>query len=489
MISQTELAVAKTAFLDQHPEFDVDSLRATEYRRLDEQGHVYLDYTGGGLYAQSQVDEHMAMLRDGVWGNPHSHNPTSQAMTDLVEQARAYVLTYFNADPTEYDVIFTPNASGALKLVGESYPFTADSRYVVLFDNHNSVNGIREFARGRGADVTYIRTHRPEMRVDPDELSNTLEQLEPDAFNLFAFPGQSNFTGVKHDLRWIDEAQTRGWHVLMDAAAYTPTNRLDLSQYQPDFVSMSFYKMFGYPTGIGALVARKAALSQLQRPWFAGGTISITSVQGPGWHFLNEGHAAFEDGTVNYLSIPAVEIGLRHIESVGIDHISDRVRALTGWLLEQMDALHHSNGRQLVQIYGPLTTKMRGGTITFNLDDPEGIRLDDRRVEMLGGQQNISLRTGCFCNPGSGEIIHEISRDWMAGVFDGADHAVSFNELYEKAACELDLYPSSVRISVGLATNFEDAHRFVTFLKSFVDRGADTVNTIPVGERRSIDTA
>ena len=50
-------------------------LRRTEYGRLDAGGHVYLDYTGAGLYADSQLDEHVALLRDGVFGNPHSRQP------------------------------------------------------------------------------------------------------------------------------------------------------------------------------------------------------------------------------------------------------------------------------------------------------------------------------------------------------------------------------------------------------------------------------
>ena len=61
--------------------------------------------------------------------------------------------------------------------------------------------------------------------------------------------------------------------MLLDAAAFVPTNRLDLSTLQPDFVPISFYKMFGYPTGVGALIARKRVLGKLHCPWFAGGTI------------------------------------------------------------------------------------------------------------------------------------------------------------------------------------------------------------------------
>jgi molybdenum cofactor sulfurtransferase len=147
------------AFLREYPTYPtthiIDDLRAVEYARLDLGGHIYLDYTGGGLYADSQLRRHHRLLAEHVFGNPHSSNPTSQAATHLVEGTREYILKFFNADPDEYLAIFTSNASGALKLIGESYPF-ANGRYLLTFDNHNSVNGIREFAHARGADVTYI---------------------------------------------------------------------------------------------------------------------------------------------------------------------------------------------------------------------------------------------------------------------------------------------------------------------------------------------
>lgn len=486
--SPKNYVTAEADFKSRYPDYDERSLRQKEYSRLDQTGHIYLDYTGGGLYAKSQIEAHTRMLTEGVWGNPHSHNPTSQAMTTLVEQARNYVLRYFNADPKEYDVIFTPNASGALKLIGESYPFTDQSRYLVIYDNHNSVNGIREFARSRGAEVCYIRTEMPELRLNREQVLKELDHLDRSAFNLFAFPGQSNFSGVKHDLTWIEEARQRGWHVLLDAAAFVPTSRLDLQRWKPDFVSLSFYKMFGYPTGLGALIARKSALKTLQRPWFAGGTITITSVQGTGWHYLIDGHAAFEDGTVNYLGIPAIEIGLRYIESVGIDWIQHQVASLTGWLLNEMSSITHDNGTPMVQIYGPLTTEKRGGTIAFNLDDPDGKRFDYRRVEMLAARANISLRTGCFCNPGTGEIVHDLARDDMATVFQSST-AIAFDELFDMCSTEYDKYPSSIRISVGIASNFADVFAFMTFLESFRNRPAGEINAIPISPRQSVDTA
>src|SRR5512136_731038 len=108
-------------FLRRYPEYAgtaaLDALRASEYSRLDRQQHVYLDYTGGGLYADSQISQHQQLLSTRVFGNPHSSNPSSQAATQLVEDTRDYILRYFNAPLDEYTLVFTQNASGALKLV------------------------------------------------------------------------------------------------------------------------------------------------------------------------------------------------------------------------------------------------------------------------------------------------------------------------------------------------------------------------------------
>jgi len=138
-------------FLRGNPDYErtrlLDELRRTEYGYLDEQGHVYLDYTGAGLAARSQYRAHTERLAGTLFGNPHSSNPTSEAATELVERARARVLRHFNADPDRYAAVFTANATGAARLVGEAYPFSRRTRLVLTVDNHNSVNGLREFAR------------------------------------------------------------------------------------------------------------------------------------------------------------------------------------------------------------------------------------------------------------------------------------------------------------------------------------------------------
>ena len=476
MVSEPQgLTAAYVDFKKAYPDYGstkaLDELRAAEYGRLDQKGVVYLDYTGAGLYSDSQIRQHMALLRDSVFGNPHSINEASEAATLWVDRVRAYVLEFFNASPDEYVAIFTSNATAAIKLVGESYPFAPGDRYLLTFDNHNSVNGIREFARSKGAAIEYVPVIPPELRIDESSLRKQLDM--PGGRNLFAYPAQSNLSGVQFSLEWIAEAQSRGWDVLLDCAAFVPTNCLDLGRWHPDFVAMSFYKLFGYPTGVGCLLARKSALAKLSRPWFAGGTITIASVQADD-HHLAEGEAAFEEGTINYLSLPAVEFGLRHMASIGVDTIHRRVGCLMSWLLGELKFLRHATGVPLVRIYGPTDMRMRGGNLALNFYDADGKLLDHRHIESRANQSRICLRAGCFCNPGASEVAHGLSKEQMAEAFKD-DERMTLDQFLSVLEQKDGQSAGAVRVSLGLASNFADVYSFAQFARSLLDISAKEI--------------
>jgi len=467
MAAATEFERFLVEFPDYRATSALDELRAADYTQLDQGGHTYLDYTGACLYATSQVREHTAWMASGLFGNPHSGSPASSAATAAVESTRRDVLRWFNGT-RDYVCVFTQNASAALKLVGESYPFAEGSRLLPTADNHNSVNGVRQYALAKGATVEYAALTFPELRLDRDDVVARLAPPGPGTPRLFAFPAQSNFSGVKHPLELVADAHRHGWDVLLDAAAFAPTNRLDLEVVQPDFVSISFYKMFGYPTGVGCLLARRDALARLQRPWFAGGTVNFATVQARA-HLLSPGEAGFEDGTLNFLAIPAVAIGLRHLERAGLERIATRVHCLTGWLLQELLALKHANGRSLVRIYGPATTTMRGGVVTMNFYDPDGHLLDYRRIEELAGARRISLRTGCFCNPGTGETAEHITEEDILAALDQS-HDMSLPRFLQFITHRGGKSAGAIRVSVGIASNFDDVQRFVDFAASMRDQ-------------------
>ncbi|MGW6330810.1 aminotransferase class V-fold PLP-dependent enzyme [Nocardia rhamnosiphila] len=475
-------------FLAAHPDYEstgaLDVLRSAEYRYLDDGGVVYLDYAGAGLAATAQQRAHQERLAGQCFGNPHSENPTSKAATEVVEQARRAVLAHLNADPEEYCAIFTANATAACRIVGEAYPFSRGTRYVMTSDNHNSVIGIREYAAARGGRVAYVAIDTPDLRTSDGALRTALRPHRT-AFRtsgtarrgLFAYPAQSNFTGVQHPLDWIEIAHECGYDVLLDAAAYLPTNTLDLGVVTPDFVPISWYKLFGYPTGVGCLVARRTTLAALRRPWFAGGTIAAASLQGD-WHVMADDESAFEDGTLNFLAIPDVTFGIGWLRDIGLDTVHRRVICLTGWLLDQLRSLTHDNGAPMVRIYGPEDTVRRGGTVAFNFLDPDGIVLDERLIAAESAAAGISLRTGCFCNPGAGEAAFGISLPVLRRLF--GTRLATMDEYV--AALGL---PSggAIRVSFGAASSIADVQTFLGFAMSTYRNRSATKEGLPPRER------
>ena len=97
----------------------------------------------------------------------------------------------------------------------------------------------------------------------------------------------------------IEYAASLGYHTLLDAAALAPSSTISLCDYpELDAMAVSFYKMFGFPTGVGALIVKESFLAKLKRPWFAGGNVDVVQVPGSlvtRSHFANE---QFEVGIV-----------------------------------------------------------------------------------------------------------------------------------------------------------------------------------------------
>ncbi|HXA18351.1 MAG TPA: aminotransferase class V-fold PLP-dependent enzyme [Thermoanaerobaculia bacterium] len=436
-----------------------DALRDREFSRLDAQHHAYLDYTGSALYGDSQLRAHHALLRDGLFGNPHSDSATSRASTEVIESARRMVLRFFDVDEATHDVCFVANTSAAIKLVAESYPFSPESSFILSADNHNSVNGIREYARRAGARVRYLPLDG-ELRMSDAELFLCEESLR--GGGLVAFPAQSNFSGVQHPLDLVMKARALGFDVLLDVAAFAPSHGLSLRQCPADFVALSFYKLFGYPTGIGALVARRDALARLRRPWFAGGTVLYASAAADA-HRLRPRHEAFEDGTPNFLGISALDAGFELLAEVGMPRLTAHVAQLTGDLLDDLRALRHGNGIPLVHVYGPRDTTDRGGAVAFNVCGRDGSPIPYSQVEARARRAGVSLRGGCFCNPGASEAAFGLDATRIAACFDSLGEGFTAERF---AACS-NTAVGAVRASVGLANNADDIRRAVGVVASF----------------------
>ena len=75
-------------------------------------------------------------------------------------------------------------------------------------------------------------------------------------------------------------------------------------------------------------------------------------------------------------------------------------------------------------------------------------------IEYSASQCNLSLRTGCMCNPGGAASLLGIQKD-MQKLYPG----VTLNDFQRHMGRELGV----VRVSLGLASDFQDVWRVVQF--------------------------
>ncbi|XP_057454448.1 molybdenum cofactor sulfurase isoform X2 [Lotus japonicus] len=468
----------------------IDQIRATEFKRL--QDTVYLDHAGATLYSEMQMESVFKDLTSNVYGNPHSQSDSSSATSEIVSAARQQVLKYCNASPKDYTCIFTSGATAALKLVGEAFPWSCNSNFMYTMENHNSVLGIREYALGQGATAVSVDIEEDvHPRITRETVSTKislhqeqrrkvvgLPEGEPtgDVYNLFAFPSECNFSGLRFDLDLVNIikedssrffgfssiCKNKQWLVLIDAAKGCATMPPDLSKYPADFVAISFYKLFGYPTGLGALIVQNDAAKLLKKTYFSGVAASIADID---FVKRREGiEELFEDGTVSFLSIASIRQGFKILDSLTVSAISRHTTSLALYARKMLLALRHENGSNLCILYGRHNSMGHryemGPIVSFNLKRPDGSWYGYREVEKLASLSGIQLRTGCFCNPGAcakylGLSHVDLITNTEAGHVCWDDHDIINGKPV-----------GAVRISFGYMSTYDDAKKFVDFVAS-----------------------
>jgi selenocysteine lyase/cysteine desulfurase len=92
--------------------------------------------------------------------------------------------------------------------------------------------------------------------------------------------------------------------------------------------------------------------------------------------------------------------------------------------------------------------------------------VDHEQIERLANLRGISLRTGCFCNPGAGELALGLSGPEISGCFTRSGGRMSYDDFRR---CVNDKSTGAVRVSLGMASTFADVWAFVEFARALVE--------------------
>ena len=505
-------------------EWDDETLSrlASEFPHVE--GLTYLDHAASTLYSKSQVDAVSRELTSTLVANPHSGGRSSE----LVAETRSSVLGFLGASSDEYTLVFTAGATASLRLVGECWPwrggnhrqgsdtrnknsesdassisagggeevlenhnitsnsssiinsinnnknthnnrsmsFVGEGRGLILHsESHTSAVGLRELARAAGVPV--------QVR-DDQGLVELLEGQEDLSGWLLCYPAMSNFNGRKLPLSWVERAQSRGAKVLLDTAALLSTCPLDLTRVQPDFLVLSFYKLFGLPTGLGALLVRRTVAGKMTKQYFGGGTVDMHLVHQPSHVSRVDLASRLEDGTGHFLGVAALRHGLRTLKALpgGMEAVSRHTFGLARLTFNSLSVLRHHNGNPVVKIHSEdsyTDIKTQGGMVNFTLLDSAGEVVGHSTFARIAALEGVHVRTGCFCNTGG-------CQRWL-GMLD--EDTVALHKAGHVCGDGVDLVDGrptgSVRVSFGYMTTKREVDTLVNLIKMHFVEATPTV--------------
>ena len=261
-------------------------------------------------------------------------------------------------------------------------------------------------------------------------------------------------------------------YTLLDAAALASTAPLDLSDtaQAPDFVALSFYKIFGFPN-IGALIVRKDSAHVLQsRKYFGGGTVDMIITIQDTWHAKKEGslHDRLEDGTLPFHSIFALDHAMTvHERLYGpnpMKFISLHTAQLGKMLYDGLSGLKHSNGVSVCRIYKDDAAvygdaSLQGATIAFNVVRADGNMVGYEDVEEAADERQIFVRSGSLCNPGGMATYLQWSPPEMRAAYAAGHRCTNPTQIMMGKATGV------VRVSLGAMSSASDVRTLVRFLE------------------------
>lgn len=351
------------------------------------------------------------------YNNPHTSSNISS--NNLIEEARNFFLDFYKLDSLKYTCVFTHGSTDACKLLSQN--LTKEFPFYYTLDNHNSVLGI--------ANTWPV-----------SKCVSNIDDLPEDCY--IAYPAESNFDGSR---KFPMSIKNKKCYSIIDCSKYSTTTH-DFSNTNADFLFFTFYKIFGFPQGLGLLFIKKSSLFLFDKKYFGGGTLDSIIP-----HTLNFKEKHFpdwlEDGTLSFLDI--------YIAMKCLPIYFSILNKKIDYLSTIYDYAINSLINKGYIIYKRSTSDYFSQIITFNHPT-----LGYKTIENICLSNNVIIRTGCFCNTGACSESLNLSSDDLLD-FKNSGHTCSDN---------MDIingkHTGACRISIGIETTLQEIKSLINGLPS-----------------------
>ena len=347
---------------------------------------VYLDSGATSQKPQVVIDAEVDFYAKHNAAAHRGAHQLAEEATEMFEASRETVASFLGAKTEE--IVFTKSATESLNLLayafsnaepGSQFAISSEHSIVVSeMEHHANLIPWQQLARRSGAELKWFGV-TTDGRLD----ESNIDSLITSKTKIVAITQQSNVLGTINNLdRIIKKAHEVGAIVIVDACQSVPHIPVDVTKLGADFLAFSGHKILG-PTGVGVLWGRYELLNNLPPFLFGGSMIENVTMTDATWA---EAPRKFEAGVPNMAQVVGLAAGIKYLQSIGLEEVHEHEKALTGYLLNELNQIPG------IAIVGPVDISLRGGTVSFTLD---GIHPHD--LGQYLDSAGIAVRTGHHC--------------------------------------------------------------------------------------------
>lgn len=339
--------------------------------------NIYLDSAATTQKPKEVIDSYIEYVEMMNSNSGRSSYDLAYNSSKIMEETRKDILRYFNLDLSEYDVIFTKNATESINLIGYTYGLTLNENDEIILSTNNHHSNIliwQYLEKFRNIKVIYIDID-DNGEIDLDKLKNSITEKT----KLISISHIVNTTGVENNIEEILKIiKGRDIKVNLDISQSVAHLKLDLSLIECDFYEFSAHKMYGMQ-GLGILIGKKKILNEIPPFLYGGDMVDYVDYKES---IFKESPYKFEGGTQNIAAIYSFKKTLEFLNN-NFDEIKEKENEIYKYLLENIKK------KSYIIVYN---LQYKIPILAFNVEN-----VHPHDVSSILNFEKISIRTGKHC--------------------------------------------------------------------------------------------
>ena len=350
---------------------------------------IYLDQASTSFpkapgVAQAMMDY---LTMNGVNVNRGCYSSAYSA-EEVIYETRQLLAELFHFSKCK-NVIFTPNVTTSLNFILKGFLKPGDHILVSAME-HNAV--MRPVVQLASSGISFDRIP---CRTDGSMILEKVEELIRPETKAIVTLHASNVCGTRMPLDALGEiCQRHQLYFVVDSAQTAGNVPINMDKMHIDAVAFTGHKGLRGPQGTGGFLVSQELAEQME-PLISGGTGSVSHTEEIP-DFMPD---RFESGTPNLPGIYGLHEALLYLKTHSLQAINEKELSLTGYFLEQLQALDDT-GRH-IRIIGKKDLTDRNAVVS--IQTPE---IDMSQVAwQLDNEYGVMTRVGLHCAPNAHKTL------------------------------------------------------------------------------------